>query len=178
MESANKIPFCFAGYNAFDIKWVVPVPMARAKSGRARIRSNPMSCLWPHAFHQRVYGRPVERKTGALRDDPFGKVNQPDPAFATKLSLVFWLCQFHDAIIASPQAFIGDREFCAPVCKPTGGCQMPQDKMADYIETQNIAYYKTLLETEAHPDKRKTLIELLAQEEAKHAARIAGARSA
>ena len=55
---------------------------------------------------------------------------------------------------------------------------MTQDKMADYIETQNIAYYKTLLETEAHPDKRETLIELLAQEEAKHAARIAAARGA
>jgi len=26
MESANKIPFCFAGYDAFDMRWVVPVP--------------------------------------------------------------------------------------------------------------------------------------------------------
>ena len=26
MESANKIPFCLSGYDAFDIRWVVPVP--------------------------------------------------------------------------------------------------------------------------------------------------------
>jgi hypothetical protein len=26
MESANKVPFCLAGYDAFDIGWVVPVP--------------------------------------------------------------------------------------------------------------------------------------------------------
>ena len=26
MESANKVPFCFSGYDALDITWVVPVP--------------------------------------------------------------------------------------------------------------------------------------------------------
>jgi hypothetical protein len=26
MESANRIPFCLSGYDAFDIRWVVPVP--------------------------------------------------------------------------------------------------------------------------------------------------------
>jgi hypothetical protein len=26
MESANRVPFCLSGYNAFDIPWVVPVP--------------------------------------------------------------------------------------------------------------------------------------------------------
>jgi hypothetical protein len=26
MESANKVPFCCAGYGALDIGWVVPVP--------------------------------------------------------------------------------------------------------------------------------------------------------
>ncbi len=26
MGSANKVPFCFAGCDAFDIRWVVPVP--------------------------------------------------------------------------------------------------------------------------------------------------------
>jgi hypothetical protein len=26
MESANKIPFCCAGYDALDMSWVVPVP--------------------------------------------------------------------------------------------------------------------------------------------------------
>lgn len=26
MESTNKVPFCFSGYDAFDIRWVVPVP--------------------------------------------------------------------------------------------------------------------------------------------------------
>ena len=26
MESANKVPFCFAGYDALDINWVVPAP--------------------------------------------------------------------------------------------------------------------------------------------------------
>ena len=50
---------------------------------------------------------------------------------------------------------------------------MPQDRMANYIETQNIAYYKGQLETETHLDKRKMLVRLLAEEEAKHAARIA-----
>ena len=26
MESANRVPFCLSGYDAFDIRWVVPVP--------------------------------------------------------------------------------------------------------------------------------------------------------
>ena len=26
MESANKVPFCLSGYDAFDIRWVVPIP--------------------------------------------------------------------------------------------------------------------------------------------------------
>ena len=26
MGSANKVPICFAGYDASDIRWVVPVP--------------------------------------------------------------------------------------------------------------------------------------------------------
>jgi hypothetical protein len=26
MESANLVPFCLSGYDAFDIRWVVPVP--------------------------------------------------------------------------------------------------------------------------------------------------------
>jgi hypothetical protein len=26
MESANKVPFCLSGYDALDIRWVVPVP--------------------------------------------------------------------------------------------------------------------------------------------------------
>jgi hypothetical protein len=26
MESANKVPFCLSGYDAFDIRWVVLVP--------------------------------------------------------------------------------------------------------------------------------------------------------
>ena len=26
MGSANQVPFCFSGYDAFDIRWVVPVP--------------------------------------------------------------------------------------------------------------------------------------------------------
>jgi len=26
MESANEVPFCYSGYDALDIKWVVPVP--------------------------------------------------------------------------------------------------------------------------------------------------------
>jgi hypothetical protein len=26
MESANRVPFCFAGYDAFDVRRVVPVP--------------------------------------------------------------------------------------------------------------------------------------------------------
>ena len=26
MESTNKVPFCFSGYDALDIRWAVPVP--------------------------------------------------------------------------------------------------------------------------------------------------------
>ena len=26
MESANGVPFCLSGYDAFDMPWVVPVP--------------------------------------------------------------------------------------------------------------------------------------------------------
>ena len=28
MESANKVPFCLAGYDAFDISWIVPARAA------------------------------------------------------------------------------------------------------------------------------------------------------
>jgi hypothetical protein len=42
--------------------------------------------------------------------------------------------------------------------------------MQSYIETQNIAHFKLLLETETHPDKRKILLRLLAEEEAKRTA--------
>lgn len=44
--------------------------------------------------------------------------------------------------------------------------------MQSFIETHNIAHFKLLLETETHPDKRKILLQLLAEEEAKRAAHI------
>lgn len=52
---------------------------------------------------------------------------------------------------------------------------MPDNTLANFIETENIAYFGKLLKTEVHPDKRRILIQLLAEEEAKHAARIAAA---
>jgi predicted phosphatase len=55
----------------------------------------------------------------------------------------------------------------------TGGKPLPQNLLATFIETENIAYFKQLLKTEAHPDKRRILTQLLAEEEAKRAARIA-----
>ena len=39
--------------------------------------------------------------------------------------------------------------------------------MQSFIETQNIVHFKRLLETETHPDKRKILLQLVAEEEAK-----------
>ena len=53
---------------------------------------------------------------------------------------------------------------------------MPQNKLADFVETENIAYFKTLLDTETDPVKRTTLKRLLTDEEAKHAARTGAAR--
>ena len=53
---------------------------------------------------------------------------------------------------------------------------MPPNKLADFVETENIAYFRTLLEKEADPVKRATLTRLLADEEAKRAARIEAAR--
>lgn len=50
--------------------------------------------------------------------------------------------------------------------------------MQDFIETENIARFKVLLETEANPEKRRVLKQLLADEEAKHAARRAAERRA
>jgi hypothetical protein len=50
---------------------------------------------------------------------------------------------------------------------------MPQKQANELRQTQNIARFKALLDTEEHPDKRQILIQLLAdEEEAKHAARI------
>jgi predicted phosphatase len=49
---------------------------------------------------------------------------------------------------------------------------MPHNALANFIETENIAYFKQLLKTEAHPDKRAVLIQLLKEEEAKRDARI------
>jgi len=42
MGSANKVPICFAGYDAFDIAWVVPVP------GLTGFRHHIASLLQPH----------------------------------------------------------------------------------------------------------------------------------
>ena len=53
---------------------------------------------------------------------------------------------------------------------------MPQDKLADFVETENIAYFKTLLEKEADPVKRATLTRLLTDEEAKRTARTGAGR--
>ncbi len=48
--------------------------------------------------------------------------------------------------------------------------------MQNFVETQNIARFKVLLETESDPDKRRVIKQLLAEEEAKHAARMASER--
>ena len=53
---------------------------------------------------------------------------------------------------------------------------MPQDKLADFVETEKIARFGTLLEKETDRHKRATLTRLLADEEAKRAARIEAAR--
>lgn len=42
------------------------------------------------------------------------------------------------------------------------------DAMETYIATQNIARFKAQLREETHPDKRKILLQLLANEVAKH----------
>jgi hypothetical protein len=42
------------------------------------------------------------------------------------------------------------------------------DAMETYIATQNIARFKTQLREETHPDKRRILLQLLANEVAKH----------
>jgi hypothetical protein len=39
--------------------------------------------------------------------------------------------------------------------------------MQHFVETENIAHFKALLETETNPDKRRVLQKLLADEEAK-----------
>ena len=49
--------------------------------------------------------------------------------------------------------------------------------MQSFIETQNIAHFKLLLETETHPDKRKIPLQLLAEEEAKRAAHVEAERA-
>jgi len=49
--------------------------------------------------------------------------------------------------------------------------------MQSFIETQNIAHFKLLLKTETHPDKRKILQQLLAEENAKHIARVEAERA-
>jgi hexokinase len=54
--------------------------------------------------------------------------------------------------------------------------KMSQDKQANYIETKDIAYFTTLLETETRSDEREVLTRLLADVIAKRAARIAAVR--
>jgi len=49
--------------------------------------------------------------------------------------------------------------------------------MQSFIETENIALFKLLLQTESHPDKRKILLQLLAEEKAKHIARVQAERA-
>jgi hypothetical protein len=45
--------------------------------------------------------------------------------------------------------------------------------MEHFIERQNIAHYKDLLEVETDPAKRVVLLKLLAEEEAKQASHVA-----
>ena len=49
--------------------------------------------------------------------------------------------------------------------------------MQKFIDTQNIVHFKRLLETETHPDKRKILLQLLAEEEAKLIAHVDAERA-
>ena len=49
--------------------------------------------------------------------------------------------------------------------------------MQSFIETQNIVHFKRLLETETQPDKRKILLQLLAEEEAKFIAHVDAERA-
>ena len=49
--------------------------------------------------------------------------------------------------------------------------------MQRFIDTQNIVHFKRLLETETHPDKRKILLQLLAEEEAKLIAHVDAERA-
>jgi hypothetical protein len=49
--------------------------------------------------------------------------------------------------------------------------------MQSFTETQNIVHFKRLLETEIHPDKRKILLRLLAEEEAKLVAHVEAERA-
>jgi len=53
---------------------------------------------------------------------------------------------------------------------------MPQNKLADFVETENIAYFKALIEKEMDPVKRATLTRLLTDEQAKRTARTGAAR--
>lgn len=55
--------------------------------------------------------------------------------------------------------------------------EMAMAEMDDFIETENIARFKTILETEVNPDRRTMVTRLLAEEEAKRAARIEAARN-
>jgi len=45
--------------------------------------------------------------------------------------------------------------------------------MQNFIEKQNIAHYKALLQTERDEEKRRIIKQLLDEEEVKHAARAA-----
>jgi len=59
-----------------------------------------------------------------------------------------------------------------------GSCKHHEgDWMQSFIKTQNIAHFTLLLETETHPDKRKILLQLLAEEEAKCTAHVEAERA-
>lgn len=52
-----------------------------------------------------------------------------------------------------------------------GGLSAPKhgyDALRDFVETQNIARFRALLKTETRPQERKVLVQLLADEEARH----------
>jgi hypothetical protein len=53
---------------------------------------------------------------------------------------------------------------------------MSQNKLADFVEIENIAYFRTFPDSETDLAKRATLTPLLADGEAKRAARIEAAR--
>jgi len=81
-------------------------------------------------------------------------------------------CERTHSILKSGDDPIASKELARWIGGELGASEHGSDALLKFAEEENVSHVIALLEGEIHPDKRKTLIELLADQEPQHAAQM------